>query len=153
MFAPVADDAANLTVVVTAALGVLLAIPGGQLIVVSLALSMLGAVACVWLELIVRDALIFAGLVFGTTVFSGLVDRNLWSHVRRWVGVMAAVIASKYVTLTTIALATGMMAGDSSEDASIGMAFATVFTAIALLWLALYLPFQLAKFLPLLGDE
>ncbi|WP_129840380.1 hypothetical protein [Streptomyces sp. RFCAC02] len=153
MFAPVADDAADLTVAVTAALGVLLAIPGGQLIVVFLALAMLAAVACVWLELIVRDALILVGLVFGTTVFSGLVDRDLWGQARRWVGVMGAIIASKYVTLTTIALATGMLAGEGSEDASAALAFATLFTAIALLWLALYLPFQLAKFLPLLGDE
>jgi hypothetical protein len=152
MFMPVAGDAARMVVTVTTAMSVIMSIPGGAVLVMFLALGMLSAVAGVWLELIVRDALIFAGLVFGTTVFSGLVDRNLWSHTKRWVGVMVAVIASKYVTFTTIALATGMLASDSGKP-SVGQAFATVFTAIALQWLALYLPFLLSRFLPILGDE
>ncbi len=153
MFAPVASDAGKVADTVTVALAVLAVVPGGPIIITFLALGLLTAVAGVWMELIVRDALILSGLVFGTTVFSGLVDRNLWGHVKRWVGVMGAIIASKYVTLTTIALATGMLASDGGDDPSVGQSFATVFTAIALLWLALYLPFQLAKFLPLLGDE
>lgn len=152
MFAPVAGDAASMVVTVTSAMAVIMSIPGGAVLVMFLALGMLSAVAGVWLELIVRDALILAGLVFGTTVFSGLVDRNLWAHTKRWVGVMCGIIASKYVTFTTIALATGMLSSHSGKP-SVGQAFATVFTAIALLWLALYLPFQLSKFLPILGDE
>ncbi|MEO3753584.1 hypothetical protein [Streptomyces sp. B6B3] len=153
MFAPVASDAGEIAGTVTAAMAVLAVVPGGPIILTFLALGLLTAVAGVWMELIVRDALILSGLVFGVTVFSGLVDRNLWGHVKRWVGVMGAIIASKYVTLTTIALATGMLASDGGDEPSVGQSFATVFTAIALLWLALYLPFQLAKFLPLLGDE
>lgn len=152
MFSPVAGDAASVVVTVTSAMAVIMSIPGGAVLVMFLALGMLSAVAGVWLELIVRDALILAGLVFGTTVFSGLVDRDLWSHSRSWVGVMGGIIASKYVTLTTIALATGMLSSHSGNP-SVGQAFATVFTAIALLWLALYLPFQLSRFLPILGDE
>lgn len=153
MFAPVASDAASMAATVTTATTVLLTIPGGPIIVTFLSLGLLTGIAGVWMELIVRDALILSGLVFGTSVFSGLVDRNLWGHVKRWVGVMGAVIASRYVTLTTLALATGMLASDGSGEPSVGQSFATVFTAIALLWLALYLPFQLSKFLPLLGDE
>ncbi|MCK1812747.1 hypothetical protein MTQ13_00380 [Streptomyces sp. XM4011] len=153
MFAPVAEDTGDLVVTVTAALATLAVIPGGPIILSFLALALLAAVAGVWMTLIIRDALILSGLVFGVTVFSGLVDRSLWSHVKRWVGVMGAIIASKYVVLTTVALATGMLASGGGNDTSVGQAFATVFTAIALLWLALYLPFQLAKFLPLLGDD
>ncbi|WP_252395966.1 hypothetical protein [Streptantibioticus parmotrematis] len=153
MFAPVAGDAASMVVTVTGAMATLMAIPGGSVIVLFLAMGMLTAVAGVWLELIVRNALILAGLVFGTSVFSGLVDKSLWNHNRRWAGVMGAVIASKYVTLTTIALATGMLASSVHGDTSVVQAFATVFTALALLCLALFLPFTLARFLPLMGDE
>jgi hypothetical protein len=153
MFAPVADDAPRVVVTVTAAMGALSSIPGGPIIVSFLAVGLLAAVAGVWMELIIRDALILSGLVFGTSVFSGLVDRNLWGHAKRWIGVMGAVIVSKYVTLTTLALATGLLASDGGGERSVAQSFATVFTAIALLWLALYLPFQLAKFLPLVGDE
>ncbi|MEV5434450.1 hypothetical protein AB0K80_00200 [Streptomyces sp. NPDC052682] len=153
MFAPVAGDAASMVVTVTAGMAALMAIPGGAVIVIFLAMCMLTAVAGVWLELIVRNALILAGLVFGASVFSGLVDRSLWNHTKRWVGVMGAIIASKYVTLTTIALATGMLSTSGHGDVSVVQAFATVFTALALLFLALFLPFSLAKFLPLVGDE
>ncbi|MGP4115369.1 hypothetical protein ACTWP5_31285 [Streptomyces sp. 4N509B] len=164
MFAPVAGDVEDMASTVTTSLAVLLVVPGGPVIVTFLAFALLAAIAGVWMELIVRDALILSGLVFGTSVFSGLVDRNLWGHVKRWVGVMGAVIASKYVTLTTVALATGLLASDGDGgigggigsdggEPSVGQSFATVFTAIALLWLALYLPFQIARFLPLVGDE
>jgi len=153
MFAPVAGDAGSMAGTVTVAMAALMAIPGGQVIVIFLALAMLSAVAGVWLELIVRDDLILSGLVFGASVFSGLVDRSMWSHVKKWVGVMGGIIASKYVTLTTIALATGLLSHSGSGPPSVAQSFATVFTGIGMLWLALYLPFQLAKFLPIIGDD
>ncbi|MGW0569901.1 hypothetical protein [Streptomyces tauricus] len=152
MFKPVAGDAADMVVTVTTAMVALMQIPGGAIIVIFFSLALLAAVAGVWLELVVRNALIMSGLVFGPTVFSGLVDRDLWGHTKRWCGVMIGIIASKYVTFTVIALATGTLTSDSPNK-SLGQAFATVFTALALLFLAFYMPFQLAKFLPAFGDE
>lgn len=152
MFKPVAGDAADMALTVTTAMLALMQIPGGAIIVIFFSLALLAAVAGVWLELIVRNALILSGLVFGPTVFSGLVDRDLWGHTKRWCGVMAAIIASKYVTFTVIALATGTLASDSPNK-SLAQSFATVFTALALLFLAFYMPFQLSKFLPAFGDE
>ncbi|WP_307080537.1 hypothetical protein [Streptomyces canus] len=152
MFKPVAGDAADMVVTVTTAMLALMTIPGGAIIVIFFALALLAAVAGVWLELIVRNALILSGLVFGPTVFSGLVDRDLWGHTKRWFGVMAAIIASKYVTFTVIALASGTLASDSPNK-SLAQSFATVFTALALLGLAFYMPFQLSKFIPGFGDE
>ncbi|MFC1435345.1 hypothetical protein ACEZDB_32365 [Streptacidiphilus sp. N1-3] len=153
MFAPVASDAGSLAGTITVAMGGLMVIPGGQIIVIFLALAMLSAVAGVWIELIIRDALILSGLVFGATVFSGLVDRNLWGHCKKWVGVMAGIIASKYITFTTLALGTGLLTQSGTGPPSVGQSFATVFTGIGLMWMALYLPFTLAKFLPFVGDE
>lgn len=152
MFKPVAGDAADMVVVVTSAMLVLMSIPGGAVIVILFCLGLLSAIAGVWLELVVRNALIMCGLVFGPTVFSGLVDRDMWGHSKRWVGVMVAVIASKYVTFTAIALGTGMLASDS-QTPSLAQSFATVFTTLAILGLALYLPFQLSRFIPVVGDE
>ncbi|MEU1258445.1 hypothetical protein ABZ445_34655 [Streptomyces chartreusis] len=152
MLKPVAGDAADMVVTLTTAMLAVMAIPGGAIIVIFFSLALLAAVAGVWLELIVRNALILSGLVFGPTVFSGLVDRDLWGHTKRWCGVIVAIIASKYVTFTVIALATGTLASDSPNK-SLGQSFATVFTALALLFLAFYMPFQLAKFLPAFGDE
>lgn len=152
MFKPVAGDSADMVLTVTTAMLSLAQIPGGAIIVISFSMALLAAVAGVWLELIVRNALILSGLVFGPTVFSGLVDRDLWGHTKRWGGVMVAVAASKYVTFTVIALATGTLASDSPNP-SLAQSFATVFTALALLFIAFYLPFQLSKFFPAFGDE
>ncbi|MGW4490454.1 hypothetical protein [Streptomyces sp. NPDC004376] len=152
MFKPVAGDTADMVLSVTTAMLVLMRIPGGSILVIFFSLALLSAVVGVWLELIVRNALILSGLVFGPTVFSGLVDRDLWGHSKRWCGAMAAIIASKYVTFTVIALATGTLASHGS-NMSLAQSFATVFTALALLFLAFYMPFQLSKFLPAFGDE
>ncbi|MGW2547677.1 cysteine desulfurase family protein, partial [Kitasatospora sp. NPDC001574] len=134
-------------------IGALLAIPGGPVICLAIGFFLLMAILGVWLELIVRNALIYTGLVFGPTVFAGLVDKDLWGHTKRWLGVIVGVIASKYITFTTLALASALFAGHSSENASVAQAFGTLLTALALFFLALYLPFQVAKFFPILGDQ
>lgn len=53
-----------------------------MLIVVSL-VSILAA-GVLWLELVIRAALLYVGALLGTVVYAGLVDKNLWGHVRRW---------------------------------------------------------------------
>ncbi|MFF2619743.1 hypothetical protein [Kitasatospora sp. NPDC058046] len=153
MLAPVTQDLLKVGPVLGSVLLVLLVIPGGPLIVLAVGSFLLLAILGVWLEIIVRNALIYTGLVFGPTVFAGLVDKDLWGHTRRWFGIVVGIIASKYVTFTTLALASGLLAGESSERTSTGEAFGTCLTAVALFFLALYLPVQVAKFIPILGDQ
>lgn len=153
MLAPAAGDMAKLGPILGAALAALVVIPGGAIIAIMLGLFLLMAALGVWLELIVRNALIYVGLVFGPTVFSGLVDRDLWGHTKRWIGIMVGIIFAPYVTFTALALASGLLAGKSSDKASVAQAFGTVLTALALFFLALYLPLQIAKFIPVLGDQ
>ncbi|MFD5922300.1 hypothetical protein ACFVYP_36780 [Kitasatospora sp. NPDC058201] len=153
MLAPVADDLPKIGAVLLTTIGILMAIPGGPVICLAIGFFLLMAILGVWLELIVRNALIYTGLVFGPTVFAGLVDKDLWGHTKRWLGVIVGVIASKYITFTTLALASALFAGHSSENASVAQAFGTLLTALALFFLALYLPFQVAKFFPILGDQ
>ncbi|MFD9061640.1 hypothetical protein ACFVZ3_08990 [Kitasatospora purpeofusca] len=153
MLAPATQDLPKIGAVLGSMLALLMVIPGGQPIVLAIGFFLLMAILGVWLELIARNALIYTGLVFGPTVFAGLVDKDLWRHTKHWFGIIAGVIASKYVTFTTLALASALLAGKSSENASVAQAFGTSLTAAALLFLALYLPFQVAKFIPILGDQ
>ncbi|MEU5476821.1 hypothetical protein [Streptomyces mirabilis] len=152
MFAPVADDIASMTVTITTALGGLLVLPGGSIIVGFVGSFLLALIAGVWCELIVRNAMILTGLVFGPTVFAGLVDRALWDHTKRWISAMVAVIASKYVVLTCLALASGLLAHtDGISD--ISKTISTLLTAIALLCITIYLPFTIYRFIPGFGDD
>ncbi|MEV6404114.1 hypothetical protein AB0M58_14365 [Streptomyces bobili] len=152
MFAPVADDIASMMVTITAALAALLVLPGGSIIVGFVGSFLLALIAAVWCELIVRNAMILTGLVFGPTVFAGLVDRALWDHTKKWISVMVAVIASKYVVLTSLALASGLLAHTDGVS-SIGKTISTILTAIAMLCITLYLPFTIYRFIPGFGDE
>ncbi|KNE83403.1 hypothetical protein ADZ36_05950 [Streptomyces fradiae] len=129
-------------------------VPGGAAVAVPVILMMLLAILGLWVMLIVRDAMILMGLIFGPLVFSGLVDRDLWGHTRKWVGVMGGVIASKLGIFLALALAGALLDGalDVSEIPST-RAIGSVITFLALLFMALIMPFQLAKWLPLVGDE
>jgi hypothetical protein len=144
MFAPVADDIANMAVTITTALAALLVVPVGSFL--------LALIVGVWCELIVRNAMILTGLVFGPTVFAGLVDRALWDHTKRWISAMIAVIASKYVVLTCLALASGLLAHTDGVS-NIGKSISTILTAVAMLCITLYLPFTIYRFIPGFGDD
>ncbi|WP_331752208.1 hypothetical protein [Streptomyces chartreusis] len=109
----------------------------------------------IWLLLVVRNALILCGLVFGPTVFSGLVNKDLWQHTRRWAGVMVAIISAKYVIYTVLALAIALTEDlpKNVADLSFGQALGTLMTVFALFFLALFAPFQIGRFVPIFGDE
>ena len=79
-----------------------------MLIVVSL-VSILAA-GVLWLELVIRAALLYVGALLGTVVYAGLVDKNLWGHVRRWAGIMIAVILVKPVIVIVLGLAGALSA-------------------------------------------
>ncbi|GAA1237529.1 hypothetical protein [Streptomyces rhizosphaericus] len=109
----------------------------------------------IWILLIVRNALILCGLVFGPTVFSGLVNKDLWAHTKKWAGVMVAIIAMKYVIYTVLALAIALTAGlpRNVTNLSFGQALSTLIIILALFLLALFAPFQIAQFVPVFGDQ
>ncbi|MFH0246080.1 hypothetical protein ACGRHY_27520 [Streptomyces sp. HK10] len=131
-------------------------VPGfGVVIAIPIGLAILFAVFGLWVMLVVRDALILLGLVFGPIVFSGLVDKDLWGHTRKWVGVMGGVIASKLGIYLALALAGALLDGvaDPSHNMTLPQAIGSCITFIALLFIALFIPFQISKWLPIVGDE
>lgn len=136
---------------VTSAWGPVAGMSGGNVLMSIIGILMLVAAAGVWLELVIRSALIYLTLALGVMVFTGLVDKKLWRHTKKWIGVMAGVILSKYVTLTTLALATGLLANDSSSD--VDTCLGIVLTALALFYLAMLAPVTLGRLIPVIGDD
>ncbi|MEU3872675.1 hypothetical protein, partial [Streptomyces sp. NPDC029704] len=144
------------TLVFNAMGALLLLLPGvGVVIAIPIGFMILLAVFGLWVMLVVRNALILLGLIFGPLVFAGLVDKDLWGHTRKWVGIMGGIIASKLCIYLALALAGALLGGvgDSLDRITLPQAIGTCLTFMALLFIALFMPFQIAKWLPFVGDE
>ncbi|MBB5940128.1 hypothetical protein [Streptomyces zagrosensis] len=116
-----------------------------MLIVVSLVTILAAGVLC--LELVIRAALLYVGALLGTAVYAGLVDKNMWGHVRRWAGLMIAVILVKPVIVVVLGLA-GALSGDEGPDA-----FSAVVSGLSIIILAIFASAMIYRFVPGFGDE
>jgi len=129
--------------------------PGvGLVITIPILMMLIFSLFGLWIMLVVRNALILLGLVFGPLVFSGLVDKDLWGHTRKWVGMMGGIIVSKLAIFLALALAGAMLDGATDvNNTTLPQAIGACITFLALIFLALMAPFQVAKWLPFVGDE
>ncbi len=116
-----------------------------MLIVVSL-VSVLAA-GVLYLELVVRAALLYVGALLGTAVYAGLVDKNLWGHVRRWAGIMIAVILVKPVIVIVLGLAGALAGGDGPDSVS------AIVSGLAIILLAIFASGMIYRFVPGFGDD
>ncbi|MGW6709857.1 hypothetical protein ACWGDE_33900 [Streptomyces sp. NPDC054956] len=122
-------------------------IGGGPIMLIVVALVTVVAAGILCLELVIRAALLYVGALLGTVVYAGLVDRNLWGHVRRWAGIMIAVILVKPVIVIVLGLA-GALAGDKGPNA-----FSAVVSGLAIILLAIFASAMIYRFVPGFGDE
>ncbi|KIE24992.1 membrane protein [Streptomyces sp. MUSC 125] len=122
-------------------------IGGGPIMLVVVSLVSILAAGILWLELVIRAALLYVGALLGTVVYAGLVDKNMWGHVRRWAGIMIAVILVKPVIVIVLGLA-GALSGDTGPDA-----FSAVVSGLAIILLAIFASAMIYRFVPGFGDE
>ncbi|MEU8748739.1 hypothetical protein AB0C39_34280 [Streptomyces parvulus] len=122
-------------------------IGGGPIMLIVVSLVSILAAGVLWLELVIRAALLYVGALLGTVVYSGLVDKNLWGHVRRWAGIMIAVILVKPVVVIVLGLA-GALSADDGPDA-----FSAVVSGLAIILLAIFASAMIYRFVPGFGDE
>ncbi|MFD8812582.1 hypothetical protein ACFV23_14150 [Streptomyces sp. NPDC059627] len=122
-------------------------IGGGPIMLIVASLVSILAAGVLWLELVIRAALLYVGALLGTVVYAGLVDKNLWGHVRRWAGIMIAVILVKPVIVIVLGLA-GALSSDGGPDA-----FSAVVSGLAIILLAIFASAMIYRFVPGFGDE
>ncbi|MFE2536345.1 hypothetical protein [Streptomyces sp. NPDC059371] len=122
-------------------------IGGGPIMLIVVSMVSILAAGILWLELVIRAALLYVGALLGTVVYAGLVDKNLWGHVRRWAGIMIAVILVKPVIVIVLGLA-GALSSDSGPDA-----FSAVVSGLAIILLAIFASAMIYRFVPGFGDE
>lgn len=122
-------------------------IGGGPIMLIVVSLVSILAAGVLWLELVIRAALLYVGALLGTVVYAGLVDKNLWGHVRRWAGIMIAVILVKPVIVIVLGLA-GALSTDDGPNA-----FSAVVSGLAIILLAIFASAMIYRFVPGFGDE
>ncbi|MET8225579.1 hypothetical protein ACWERY_14580 [Streptomyces sp. NPDC004082] len=122
-------------------------IGGGPIMLMLVSLISIVAAGVLYLELYLRAVLLYVGALLGVVVYAGLVDKNLWGHVRRWAGVMIAVILVKPVIVIVLGLA-GALASDGGPDS-----LAAIVSGLAIILLAIFASGMIYRFVPGFGDE
>ncbi|MFG2761132.1 hypothetical protein [Streptomyces wuyuanensis] len=122
-------------------------IGGGPIMLIVVSLVTIVAAGILYLELFIRAVLLYVGALLGVVVYSGLVDKNMWGHVRRWAGIMIAVILVKPVIVIVLGLA-GALSADDGPDS-----FSAVVTGLAIILLAIFASAMIYRFVPGFGDE
>lgn len=122
-------------------------IGGGPIMLIVVSLVSVLAAGVLWLELVIRAALLYVGALLGTVVYAGLVDKNMWGHVRRWAGIMIAVIMVKPVIVIVLGIA-GALSHDKGPDA-----ISAVVSGLAIILLAIFASAVIYRFVPGFGDE
>ncbi|MEV0120549.1 hypothetical protein AB0I16_03170 [Streptomyces sp. NPDC050703] len=122
-------------------------IGGGPIMLIVVSLVSILAAGVLWLELVIRAALLYVGALLGTVVYAGLVDKNLWSHVRRWAGIMIAVILVKPIIVIVLGLA-GALSADDGPDS-----FSAVVSGLSIILLAIFASAMIYRFVPGFGDD
>ncbi|MET7290514.1 hypothetical protein [Streptomyces sp. NPDC005573] len=122
-------------------------IGGGPIMLILVSLVSILAAGVLYLEMFLRAVLLYVGALLGVVVYAGLVDKNLWGHVRRWAGIMIAVILVKPVIVIVLGLA-GALATDKGPDS-----LAAIVSGLAIILLAIFASGMIYRFVPGFGDE
>ncbi|MFH9734715.1 hypothetical protein [Streptomyces sp. NPDC017260] len=122
-------------------------IGGGPIMLILVSFVSIIAAGILYLELYLRAVLLYVGALLGVVVYAGLVDKNLWGHVRRWAGIMIAVIMVKPVIVIVLGLA-GALTTEEGPDS-----VAAIVSGLAIILLAIFASAMIYRFVPGFGDE
>ncbi|MDX2784012.1 hypothetical protein PV379_42925, partial [Streptomyces caniscabiei] len=122
-------------------------IGGGPIMLILVSLVSIVAAGVLYLELYLRAVLLYVGALLGVVVYAGLVDKDLWGHVRRWAGIMIAIILVKPVIVIVLGLAGALTTEDGPDS------LAAVVSGLAIILLAIFASAMIYRFVPGFGDE
>ncbi|MFF4828215.1 hypothetical protein ACFY20_35620 [Streptomyces sp. NPDC001312] len=120
---------------------------GGPIVKIFLSLLAILAAGVVWFEMVIRAALLYVGAALGTVVYSGLVDKQLWNRVRKWVGIMAAIILVKPIIVIVLRLASALTDGGPKDTVG------AIVSGMSIIIIAIMASALLFRMIPGMGDE
>ncbi|MGR8012210.1 hypothetical protein [Streptomyces hypolithicus] len=88
---------------------------GGPLMLAVVSAATLLLCGALWLLLVLRTLGLYVGALLGVVVYAGLVDKDLWGHVRRWAGFMITLILIEPVIVIVLGLAAALQTGGGGQ--------------------------------------
>ncbi|MET9078943.1 hypothetical protein ABZX95_44065 [Streptomyces sp. NPDC004232] len=85
---------------------------GGPVTLIVASLVSIPLCGSIWVLLVLRAVSLYVGALLGV-VYGGLVDKDLWGHVRRWAAVMIGLILIEPITVIILGLSNAL---ESSSD-------------------------------------
>ena len=119
---------------------------GGPIMLIFVSVLSMIASALLWLELIIRAAMLYVGAALATAVYAGFVDKSMWGHIRRWVGLMISIDLIKPIIVIVLSLATAVSSGNQDS-------FSAVLSGLAIMILSIFASGLVYRFVPAFGDE
>jgi hypothetical protein len=119
---------------------------GGPIMLIFVSVLSMIAAALLWLELIIRAAMLYVGAALATAVYAGFVDKSMWGHIRRWVGLMISIDLIKPIIVIVLSLATAVSSGPQDS-------FSAVLSGLAIMILSIFASGLVYRFVPAFGDE
>ncbi|MEU9396585.1 hypothetical protein AB0D86_42120 [Streptomyces sp. NPDC048324] len=83
-------------------------IGGGPIILIVASLLTIALCGAIWLLLVLRAMSLYAGALLGVVVYSGLVDKDLWGHIRRWASLMVGLILIEPIVVIILGLSAAL---------------------------------------------
>lgn len=117
---------------------------GGPIIQILVSLATILLCGVLWLLLVLRALVLYAGALLGVVVYAGLVDRDLWGHVRRWGALMLGIVLIEPIVMIVLGLASALQ---GTED------HGSIVTGLAVSLCALGAAIVLVKKFPGFGDS
>ncbi|MFI5867248.1 hypothetical protein ACTVZO_41565 [Streptomyces sp. IBSNAI002] len=111
-------------------------IGGGPIIRLLASLATIALCGALWVLLLLRDLGLYVGALLSVVVYSGLVSRDWWGKVRRWAGVMVALIMVEPVIVIIVGLASALQTSPDHNNIAVGLAVTViaVLVAVQLIW-------------------
>jgi hypothetical protein len=119
---------------------------GGPIMLIFVSVVSMIAAVLLWLELIIRAAMLYVGAVLATAVYAGFVDKSMWGHIRRWVGLMISIDLVKPIIVIVLSLATAVSSGPQDS-------FGAVLSGLAIMIISIFASGLVYRFVPMFGDE
>ncbi|MGW8730546.1 hypothetical protein ACWGNF_31470 [Streptomyces sp. NPDC055808] len=108
-------------------------IGGGPLMLAAVSFATIVLCGLLYLFLYMRTLALYVGALLGVLVYAGVVDRNLWGHVRRWAGFMVMLVLVKPVIVIVLGLA-AVMEANGHVVTGLGVTVVAIVVGIYTVW-------------------